>query len=409
MCCVSPMNRRRGADRHDRPCCHAQGHIARSPPAKPTATTQRSSTSPAEQPAPQKARSTSTAQWHPSRQCGRRTRPPRRERRRSLLVHPDPGWVTGTSYGIIAPLTLGITTIVDQAEFDAKRWYGVLQDQRVTVWYTAPTAIQRMMRVGANVARQYDTSSLRFIASVGEPLPAHAVAWGIEAFGQPIHDNWWQTETGAIMIANVAGQPIRPGSMGKPLPGVEAGILVADAEGEVVRDANGWAHRVTAVDTPGMLALRPGWASMFRSYLNAPERYAKCFVTDESGDDWYISGDLASIDTDGYVWFVGRADDVIKTSGHLVGPFEIESVLGEHPAVAASGVFGKPDQTIGAIVKAIVVLRPGFEPSEETRRDLIAYGRRRLGPAVAATRIRFRGKYAGHPKRRDHATPPSPP
>ncbi len=152
----------------------------------------------------------------------------------------DPGWVTGTSYGIIAPLTLGITTIVDQAEFDAERWYGILQDQRVTVWYTAPTAIQRMMRVGANVARQYDTSSLRFIASVGEPLPAHAVAWGIEAFGQPIHDNWWQTETGAIMIANVAGQPIRPGSMGKPLPGVEAGILVADAEGEVVRDANGW-------------------------------------------------------------------------------------------------------------------------------------------------------------------------
>ncbi len=301
----------------------------------------------------------------------------------------DPGWVTGTSYGIIAPLALGITTIVDQAEFDVERWYRILQDQRVTVWYTAPTAIQRMMRVGADVARQFDTSSLRLIASVGEPLPAQAVGWGVEAFGRPIHDNWWQTETGGIMIANVLSRPIRPGSMGKPLPGVEVAILEADDEGTLVRDEAGRVRRLVGPGSPGMLVLQPGWPSMFRAYLNAKERYDSCFVVDQAGHDWYVSGDLASIDEDGYVWFVGRADDVIKTSGHLVGPFEIESVLGEHPAVAASGVFGKPDPTIGAIVKAIVVLRPGVEAGEEIRRELIAYGRRRLGAAVAPREVDF--------------------
>ncbi len=162
--------------------------------------------------------------------------------RLALDLHPedaywctaDQGWVTGVSYGILAPLTHGLTVIADEGDFDADRWYRILQDERVTVWYTSPTAVRMLMRVGAEVAHEYDLSALRVAASVGEALDADAVTWGLEAFGRPIHDNWWQTETGAIMIANPPGQPIRPGSMGRPLPGVEATVLETDDEGQVV-------------------------------------------------------------------------------------------------------------------------------------------------------------------------------
>jgi len=289
----------------------------------------------------------------------------------------DPGWVTGTSYGIIAPLTNGITSIVDEGDFDAERWYALLQDQKVTVWYTAPTAVRMMMKVGAEVARQYDLSRLRFIASVGEPLNPEAVVWGQEAFGLPIHDNWWQTETGGIMIANYVSMPIRPGSMGKPLPGVEAAIVQKHKDGtvEVIDDAG----------RDGELALRPGWPSMFRGYLNEEERYRKCFA-----GGWYLTGDLARRDADGYIWFVGRADDVIKSAGHLIGPFEVESALMEHRAVAEAGVIGKPDPLIGEVVKAFVSLKSGYAPSEELRRELLAFARVRLGPAVAPREIDFR-------------------
>ena len=289
----------------------------------------------------------------------------------------DPGWVTGTSYGIIAPLTNGITSIVDEGDFDAERWYALLQDQKVTVWYTAPTAVRMMMKVGAEVTRQYDLSRLRFIASVGEPLNPEAVVWGQEAFGLPIHDNWWQTETGGIMIANYVSMPIRPGSMGKPLPGVEAAIVQKHKDGtvEVIDDAG----------RDGELALRPGWPSMFRGYLNEEERYRKCFA-----GGWYLTGDLARRDADGYIWFVGRADDVIKSAGHLIGPFEVESALMEHRAVAEAGVIGKPDPLIGEVVKAFVSLKSGYAPSEELRRELLAFARVRLGPAVAPREIDFR-------------------
>jgi acetyl-CoA synthetase len=289
----------------------------------------------------------------------------------------DPGWVTGTSYGIIAPLTSGITSIVDEGDFDAERWYALLQEQKVTVWYTAPTAVRMMMKAGAAVARKYDLSRLRFIASVGEPLNPEAVVWGQEAFGLPIHDNWWQTETGGIMVANYASMPIRPGSMGKPLPGVEAAIVERHRDGSV-----------EVLDQPGRegeLALRPGWPSMFRGYLEEEERYRKCFA-----GGWYLTGDLARRDADGYFWFVGRADDVIKSAGHLIGPFEVESVLMEHPAVAEAGVIGKPDPVIGEAVKAFVSLKSGYEPSDPLRRDLLALARSRLGPAVAPREIDFR-------------------
>jgi acetyl-CoA synthetase len=304
--------------------------------------------------------------------------------RYALDLHPedvfwctaDPGWVTGTSYGIIAPLTIGVTNIVDEAEFDVERWYRILDEQRVTVWYTAPTAIRMLMKAGTDVARKFDTAALRFLASVGEPLNPEAVLWGQEAFGRPFHDNWWQTETGGIMIANFAAMDVRPGSMGRPLPGVTAAIVrkVSDSRVDVI----------DAPDVQGELALRAGWPSMFRAYLDEPARYAKCFV-----DGWYLTGDLARCDTDGYFWFVGRADDVIKTSGHLVGPFEVESVLMEHPAVAEAGVIGKPDPVAMEIVKAFVSLRAGHVPTPELRRQLLAHARSRLGAVVAPKEIDF--------------------
>ena len=288
----------------------------------------------------------------------------------------DPGWVTGTSYGIIAPLTHGITSIIDEAEFDAERWYSLLQNHKVTIWYTAPTAVRMMMKVGMDVIRKYDLGRLRFIASVGEPLNPEAVVWGQQAFGMPIHDNWWQTETGGIMIANYAAMDIRPGSMGRPLPGIEAAI---------VRRQNDEA--LTTVTEPGIegeLALRPGWPSMFRGYLHEEERYRKCFV-----GGWYLTGDLAKRDADGYFWFIGRADDVIKSSGHLIGPFEVESTLLEHPAVAEAGVIGKPDPVAGEVVKAFVSLKAPYSSSEQLRSELLGFARKRLGAVVAPKEIEF--------------------
>jgi acetyl-CoA synthetase len=287
----------------------------------------------------------------------------------------DPGWVTGTSYGIIAPLTNGVTTLVDEAQFDADRWYRTLQDHRVTVWYTAPTAIRMLMNAGAELARRYDLRSVRFAASVGEPLNPEAVIWGNKVLRRPFRDNWWQTETGGIMIANTPGLEVRPGSMGKPLPGVVAAII---------RQAGDRVEEITDPDMPGELALRTGWPSMFRGYWNDPDRYAKCFAA-----GWYLTGDLARRDADGYFWFVGRKDDVIKSAGHLIGPFEVESTLLAHPAVAEAGVIGKPDPVALELVKAFVALKQGFTAGDELRRELLGFARSRLGPAVAPKEIEF--------------------
>jgi acetyl-CoA synthetase len=299
-----------------------------------------------------------------------------------LDLHPDdvfwctadPGWVTGTSYGIIAPLTNAVTSIVDERDFDARRWYETLRDQHVNVWYTAPTAIRMLMRAGSDLARSYALPDLRFCASVGEPLNPECVLWGREALGLDFHDNWWQTETGGIMIANFACGEVRPGSMGRPLPGVRAAI---------VNHADTGVSAV-AVGDEGELALRTGWPSMFRAYLDDPERYARCFA-----DGWYLTGDLAREDADGYLWFVGRGDDVIKSQGHLIGPFEVESALLEHPAVAEAGVIGKPDPIAGETVKAFVELKPGVTASHELKRELLGFARVRLGAVVAPKEITF--------------------
>ncbi|GGE50874.1 acetate--CoA ligase [Actibacterium pelagium] len=287
----------------------------------------------------------------------------------------DPGWVTGTTYGIISPLVNRVTMIIDEAEFNLERWYGILEKERVAIWYSAPTAIRMMMRAGKEATEGFDFSALEFLASVGEPLNPEAVIWSNEVFGKPFHDNWWQTETGGIMIANTRARDIKPGSMGKPLPGIEAGIVEAEDGG----------LRELPDGEIGELALRPGWPSMMRAYLHEQARYDKCFK-----DGWYLSGDLAMRDADGYFWFVGRADDLIKSSGHLIGPFEVESALIEHDAVAEAAVIGIPDETAGEIVKAFVTLNPGQSPSEDLERDIRGLARKRLGAAVAPREIVFR-------------------
>ncbi len=302
----------------------------------------------------------------------------------ALDLHPDdiywctadPGWVTGMSYGVISPLLHGVTSIVDEAEFDAERWYRILQSQRVSVWYTAPTAIRMLIKAGPQLAAKFTFPRLRFIASVGEPLNAEAVWWGKRVLGLPIHDNWWQTETGGIMIANTPAFDIKPGSMGRPLPGVDAYV--------VRRNDGGTVSVIEESDVEGELALKPGWPSMFRDYLHQEERYHKCFA-----NGLYLSGDLVKRDADGYFWFVGRADDVIKSAGHLIGPFEVENALTDHPAVAEAAAIGKPDPTIGELVKAFVTLKDGFAPTEELRLEVLGHARKRLGAAVAPKEIEF--------------------
>ena len=283
----------------------------------------------------------------------------------------DPGWVTGTSYGMLAPWTNGVTQLIYEGGFRASKWYQLIQDYKVTVWYTAPTAIRMLMKAGDDVPRRYDLSSLRFIASVGEPLNPEAVVWSHDIFGMPFHDNWWQTETGAILCANYACQDVKPGSMGRPIPGVELGIV--DDE-----------YKPVPAGEDGNLVVRPNWPSMFHAYWNNAEMYNSRFR-----QGWYITGDRARVDADGYYWFVGRADDVINTAGHLVGPFEVESALIEHPAVAEAGVIGKPDPIAMEVVKAFVSLKDGYEESPELRRDIMRFSRQKLAAAVAPRELDF--------------------
>ncbi|MGZ3805060.1 MAG: acetate--CoA ligase [Pseudobdellovibrionaceae bacterium] len=288
----------------------------------------------------------------------------------------DPGWVTGTSYGIISPLANGLTLVVDELDFRADRWYEILQKFKITVWYTAPTALRMLMRAGPEVARAYDLSKVRFAASVGEPLNPEVILWSKKNLQLSIHDNWWQTETGGIMISNFADMDIRPGSMGKPLPGIKVEL--------VHRNENQPLQVITSPGEKGEIAIQAGWPSMFRGYLGEEERYRKCFR-----DGFYLSGDLAFKDADGYFWFVGRSDDLIKSAGHLIGPFEVESTLMEHPAVLEAAVIGKPDPIVGEIVKAFIALRKNFVPNEDLLLDILAFARKRLGAVVAPKEISF--------------------
>lgn len=284
----------------------------------------------------------------------------------------DPGWVTGIAYEILGSWSNGSSTLVYNGRFDPKRWYQLIQDYRVTVWYTAPTAIRMLAAADSHLVKKYDLSSLRHLASVGEPLNPEAVYWGMKTFHLPFHDNWWQTETGGILIANFPCLDIIPGSMGKPVPGIVAAIVSDD--GKNLPPLN-----------IGNLAIKPPWPSMMKTIWRRPHKYRSYFTK----NGWYISGDLAYCDRHGYFWFVGRADDIIKTSGERVGPFEVESSLLEHKAVAEAGVIGKPDPVRGEIIKAFVVLKDKVKKSEKLKRDLQEHVKRNLAGHAYPREIEF--------------------
>lgn len=285
----------------------------------------------------------------------------------------DPGWVTGTSYGIIGAWANGATQCVLDAGFKAETWYKFIEKYKITVWYSAPTAIRALMKEGIETVKKFNLTSLRHLASVGEPLNAEAVIWSKEAFGLPFLDTYWQTETGSIVISNYPGMKIKPGSMGKAFPGITA--TVVDLKTHQPIEKRG---------IVGMIALKPGWPAMFRNYWNNKETYDKKFQ-----NGWYLCGDRASIDEEGYYWFVGRDDDVINTAGHLVGPFEIESALLEHPSVAESAVVGKPDPMNMEVVKAFIALKPGNEKTKMLELEIMNFVRKKLSPLAMPQEIEF--------------------
>lgn len=287
----------------------------------------------------------------------------------------DPGWVTGTAYGIFAPWLVGASNVILGGRFSPEAWYEALQDYGVTVWYSAPTAFRMLMGAGQDAIKKYDLSQVRHVLSVGEPLNPEVIRWGMNAFGLRIHDTWWMTETGGQVICNYPCMEIRPGSMGKPIPGVKAAIV--DNEGNEV-----------PAYTMGNLAIAKGWPSMMRGIWNNQQKYESYFMP----GDWYVSGDSAYMDEDGYFWFQGRIDDVIMTSGERVGPFEVESKLIEHAAVAEAGVIGIPDPVRGEIIKAFIALRAGYEPSDELKEEIRQFVKKGLAAHAAPRQIEFRDK-----------------
>ncbi|MCA0150993.1 MULTISPECIES: acetate--CoA ligase [Rossellomorea] len=287
----------------------------------------------------------------------------------------DPGWVTGTSYGIFGPWLTGASNVIVGGRFKPENWYKTIEDYGVTVWYSAPTAFRMLMGAGDEVVKQFDLSSLRHILSVGEPLNPEVVRWGMKVFNLRIHDTWWMTETGGQLICNYPSMEIKPGSMGKPFPGIKAAIV--DDQGNEVPP-----YRM------GNLAIKKGWPSMMNQIWNNPQKYESYFMP----GDWYVSGDSAYMDEDGYFWFQGRIDDVIMTSGERVGPFEVESKLVEHPAVAEAGVIGKPDPVRGEVIKAFIALRDGYEVTDELKEEIRQFVKKGLAAHAAPREIEFRDK-----------------
>lgn len=287
----------------------------------------------------------------------------------------DPGWVTGTAYGVFSPWLNGVTTVILGGRFSPDGWYKAIEDFGVTVWYSAPTAFRMLMGAGDALVEEYDLSTLRHVLSVGEPLNPEVVRWGAQVFDKRIHDTWWMTETGAQTICNYPAMDIKPGSMGKPIPGIK--VAIVDDQGNELPP-----------NQMGNLAIEKGWPSMMRQIWNNPAKYDSYFLKDK----WYVSGDSAYMDEEGYFWFQGRVDDVIMTSGERVGPFEVESKLLEHPAVAEAGVIGKPDPVRGEIIKAFVALVDGYEPSEELVQDIQQFVKKGLAAHAAPREIEFKDK-----------------
>jgi acetyl-CoA synthetase len=285
----------------------------------------------------------------------------------------DPGWVTGTSYGIIGPWSMGISQCVLDAGFSVQAWYKFIEKYRITIWYSSPTAIRSLMKASDEIPKSFDLSSLRHLASVGEPLNSEAVIWSERILGKPFHDTFWQTETGSIMISNFPGMKIKPGSMGKPFPGITA--IVLDQVSYLPLSEAG---------KIGLIAFKPGWPAMMRAYWNNQEKYKEKFV-----NGWYLTGDKAYVDNDGYYWFIGRDDDVINTGGHLVSPFEVESALLEHPAVGESAIVAKPDEVNMEVVKAFIALKPGFNPGKDLELEIMNFIRKKLSALAMPQEIEF--------------------
>jgi len=250
----------------------------------------------------------------------------------------DPAWITGLSYGIIAPLNTMAPSIQFGGTYNADNWLKILKEKRVTIWYTAPTALRMLMQEDKSKFDIVQTNSLKRIYSVGEPLNPEIYHWGKEIFGTEVYDNWFQSETGSIMIANRPGLDVKPGSMGKPRSGIDAFIMDDDMQPR-------------PIGFQGHLTLQKGWHSMFRTYFHKEDAYAKKFH-----GEFYITGDLAYKDEDGYFWYVSRSDDVINTAGHLVGPFEVESALLEIEEIGDAAVIGVDDPLLHKKIVAFIVL-----------------------------------------------------
>ena len=286
----------------------------------------------------------------------------------------DHGWVTGTTYGIYAPWSLGHTMVQFGGNFKTENWFKLVEEQQISVWYTAPTALRMLMREEDKIKGKFDLSALKRMYSVGEPLNAEIIHWVRRTLDKEIYDTWFQTETGGHMIVNHPGMKIKPGSMGKPIDGIEAVVAV---DGEVC----------TTPDTVGSLWVKKGWPSMFVEYLNMPDTYANKFK-----GDYYETGDLAKIDADGYFWFVGRGDDVMNPSGHLVGPFEVESALLEIPEIVDVAVIGAPDPMLYEKIVAFITLKEGVEWSRKLEIKCRIHISNRISPIAVPSEYHFKNK-----------------
>ena len=295
------------------------------------------------------------------------------------LCTADPGWITGHSYVVYGPLINGASVLLCEGALDfpdAGRWWSIVEKYKVSIFYSTPTAIRALMRMGEEFPARYDLSSLQVLGSVGEPINPEAWLWLHKHVGHqrtPIVDTWWQTETGQFMIATVPSYPTKPGSPGKALPGIVADVV--DKQGNSVEPGKG-----------GFLVIKSQWPAMMRGVYKDPERYAKYW---ELIPGFYAAGDVATKDEDGYFRVMGRADDVMNVSGYRIGTAEVESALVSHPAVAEAAVIGKPDPLKGESIKAFVILRQGQAGGDELLKALKAHVRVELSPIAVPGEIEF--------------------
>jgi len=291
----------------------------------------------------------------------------------------DPGWITGHSYMVYGPLSVGTTSVLAEGAPDypdAGRWWSIIEKYRVNIFYTAPTAIRLFMKYGEEWPAKYDLSSLRVLGSVGEPINPEAWIWYYENIGKgqcSIVDTWWQTETGGHMITTIPSYPQKPGKAGKPFFGIEVDVV----------DKGGKSLEPNKV---GYLIIKRPWPSALRTCWGEPERFNKYWS--EIGN-YYFAGDMATKDEDGYIMILGRADDVINVSGHRIGTAEVESALVSHPAVAEAAVIGKPHEIKGESIKAFVILKQGYEPSDNLEKDIKMHVRHELGSLAVPDEIEF--------------------